>query len=177
MTIGQLMADLVARFVNIAPEDVDPAIVDTQRQVVLALHQDRSSFFQMSEDDDLAFTHHWTRPEYAHLPMPSALSAFSAAAHFPWYLAQLRAGAMVVVDDVDLLPSDVDRESLRRVGTRSNVAAPIFVGGKLFGALTVASLGTPRPVTQGLKDAVRLLGRSSGRRSSIAGISRNSRGP
>jgi formate hydrogenlyase transcriptional activator len=162
MTIGQLIADLVARFVNIPPEDLDATIVDTQRQVVLALDQDRSSFFQISDDNDLVFTHHWTRPEYAHVRMPDTLSAFSAAAHFPWYLAQLRGGAMVVVEDVDRLPSDVDRESLRRVGTRSNVAAPIFVSGKLFGALTVACLGTPRPITPGLKDAVRLLGQVFG---------------
>ena len=69
---------------------------------------------------------------------------------------------MVVVDDVDMLPSDLDRESLRRVGTRSNVAAPIFVDGELLGALTVASLGAPRPVTPALKDAMRLLGQVFG---------------
>ena len=37
VTFARLIGDLVARFVNIAPGDVDPAIVDTQRQLVLAL--------------------------------------------------------------------------------------------------------------------------------------------
>ena len=76
---------------------------------------------------------------------------------------QLRGGAIVVVDDVDALPSDLDRESLRRVGTRSNVTVPIFVDGQLLGALTVGlASGAPRPATPDLKDAMRLLGQVFG---------------
>ena len=127
-TFPRLIGDLVARFVNIAPDTVDDTIVDTQRQIVLALGMDRSLFLQISPNGDLAFTHQWTRPEFSHYDTPDRLSAYSARAHFPWLLSQLRGGAIVVVDDVDELPSELDRESLRRVGTRSNVTVPIFHG-------------------------------------------------
>ena len=40
-TFPRLIGDLVARFVNIAPDTVDDTIVDTQRQIVLALGMDR----------------------------------------------------------------------------------------------------------------------------------------
>jgi transcriptional regulator with GAF, ATPase, and Fis domain len=155
---ADVMADLIARFVNIAPEALDDAIIDTQRQIVLALDLDRSAFFQVADNGELVFTHHWTRPEFAHIQMPDRLSAYSAAAHYPWVVAQLRRGEIVVVDDVDAVPSDIDRESLRVFGTKSNVAAPLFAGDELVGVITVAALRARRPATQTLVDTVRLFG-------------------
>ncbi|WP_162271357.1 sigma 54-interacting transcriptional regulator [Luteitalea pratensis] len=162
VTFARLIADLVARFVNIPPDTVDDTIVDTQRQIVQALGMDRSLFFQVGPGGDLVFTHQWTRPEFAHYDVPDHMSALSAQAQFPWLLNQLRVGTIVVVDDVDELPSDLDRENLRRVGTRSNVTVPIFVDGELIGALSVASLGMPRAATPILKDAMRLVGQVFG---------------
>ena len=162
VTFARLIGDLVARFVNIAPDAVDDTIVDTQRQIVLALGMDRCLFFQIAPSGDLVFTHQWTRPEFADYDVPDQLSAYAAQAEFPWLLSQLRGGTIVVVDDVDDLPSAVDRDNLRRVGTRSTLTVPIFIDGQLRGALSVASLSICRPATPALKDAMRLIGQVFG---------------
>ena len=159
-TIGRLVADLIARFVNVGPDNLDDTIVDTQRQIVLALGLDRSAFFQVADNGDLLFTHHWTRPEFSDIPLPDRTSAFSAQTNFPWYLARLRAAELVVVDDVEGIPSARDRESMRRFGGRSNVAVPLFLDGTLRGALTVASIREPRRATAEFLDAVRLIGQT-----------------
>ena len=162
VTFARLVGDLVARFVNIAPDAVDDTIVDTQRQIVLALGLDRSLLFQIAPGGDLVFTHHWTRPEFSEYDVPDQVSSYAAQADFPWLLSQLRGGTLVVVDDVDALPSMLDRDNLRRGGTRSTVTVPIFVDGQLRGALSVASLTAPRPATPVVKDAMRLIGQVFG---------------
>jgi len=59
-----LVADLIARFVNLDPDLIESAIVDAERRLVLALDVDRSALFEVS-GDDLLLTHYWSRPEFA----------------------------------------------------------------------------------------------------------------
>jgi transcriptional regulator with GAF, ATPase, and Fis domain len=148
----QMMANLAARFVNIPPGEVDGAIIDSQRQIVTALDLDRSSLWQIS-GDDLLFTHSWTRPEH---DVP--LSPTSAAASFPWILAKLRAGETVTVDRVDEVPSEVDRENLRRIRTKSTAVVPLIAGGRLLGTLSFASMRAERTWPAPILDRLRLIG-------------------
>ena len=147
----RLVADLTARFVGIAPENVDEVIVDCQRQMVETLDLDRSSLWQV-EDGDLVNTHWWTRPG-AEVPT----SRMSAANHFPWFIAQLRAGKTVVVKDAADVASAIDREMMARIGTTSNVVVPLFVGGEWLGALTFASVRGPREWPDALLDRFQLV--------------------
>jgi len=149
----RLVADLAARFVHVPAEDVDAAIVDSQRLIVMALDLDRSALFQVAEVGDLSFTHSWTRPDHE-LPLPSV----SAIASFPWFLAKLRAGETVAVSRLDDIPSPTDRDSLQRIGTRATVAVPLLSGGQLIGSLTFASMRRPRSWPDPLLDRFRLIG-------------------
>jgi transcriptional regulator with GAF, ATPase, and Fis domain len=148
----QLVADLAARFVNIPPNEVDGAIIDTQRQIVDTLDLDRSALFQIN-GDDLLFTHSWTRPE-CEVP----LATTSAATSFPWFLAKLRTGETVVVSRVDDVPSEIDRDSLRRVGTEATVVVSLQAGGRLLGALTFATMRAERTWSPAVVDRLRLVG-------------------
>jgi transcriptional regulator with GAF, ATPase, and Fis domain len=150
--IERLVADLAARFVNIPSIDVDEAIVDSQRQIVESLGLDRSALFQV-DGDDLVSTHVWTRPE-CEVP----ISRTSAGENFPWYVDQLRAGKTVVVSDLDRVPSKVDRDSLARIRTMSNVVVPLIAGGDLLGGLTFASMRTPRSWPEDLVGLLQLIG-------------------
>jgi transcriptional regulator with GAF, ATPase, and Fis domain len=149
----RLVADLAARFVNIPADEVDGAIVDSQHQIVLALDLDRSALFEITEGGDLRFTHAWTRPE-----REVTLPTLSARASFPWFLATLSAGEPAIVSDSDELGSAVDRESLRRVGTRATVAVPLLASGRLLGTLTFASMRAPRVWPAPVLDRLRLVG-------------------
>jgi len=149
----RLVADLSARFVNIPADEVDGAVVDSQRQIVLALDVDRSSLFQVTEGGDLMYTHSWTRPEHE-IPIPPV----SAGVSFPWFLSRLRAGETVAVHDVDDVPSATDRETMTRFGIRATVAVPLLESGRLLGTLTFASLGAPRVWPAPVLDRLRLVG-------------------
>jgi PAS domain S-box-containing protein len=54
-----------------------------------------------------------------------------------------RTGAPARIDDYDALDGEVARE-LQRVGFRSSVAAPVFLGGRLWGAMVLLSVNEQR---------------------------------
>ena len=137
----RLVCDLAARFVNLPPDRVDDEIRDAQRQIVEALDLDRSSLFQLSDSDDrFTFTHYWSRPELP--PPPPEIAAVES---FPWALAKVRRGELICFASVDELPADArDRETLARVGTRSNVTVPLKVGGAVVGALAFGTMRRER---------------------------------
>jgi transcriptional regulator with GAF, ATPase, and Fis domain len=121
---------------------VDDRIEDALSRLVRTLGLDRSALFQADADGDFVHTHQWTRPGWA--PPPPRVSARD---HFPWHLARVRAGEFVCVSSLDEVPDDVDRESLRRIGTRSSVTMPLLVGGQVWGAMTFAAVRQERAWT------------------------------
>jgi hypothetical protein len=135
----RLVADLCARFVNVSPESVDAAIVDSQRQIVESLDLDRSALFEIADTGELRLTHDWTRPEFG-----ARIENLSATRSFPWYSEQIGAGRTVVVQDSREVPSETDRQALERVGTMSTVVIPLGGGGVGLGALTFATRRAPR---------------------------------
>jgi transcriptional regulator with GAF, ATPase, and Fis domain len=101
---------------------------------------------------DFVHTHQWTRPGWA--PPPPRVSA---AEQFPWHLARVRAGEMVSFTAIDEVPDEVDRESLRRIGTKSGVTVPLLVGGQAWGALTFATVREPRTWTPAVVNRLRVI--------------------
>ena len=101
----------------------------------------------------MVYTRHgWTRPGY---DMPFTPS--SGAVDFPWIHARVRAGQVTVVTCLDDVPSQVDRENLARIGTKANVVVPVTIGGTQLGALTFASLHSPRTWPEPLVVRLRLV--------------------
>ena len=133
----RLICDLAARFVNLAPDRVDDEIREGQRQIVEALDLDRSSLFQLSDGGGgFAFTHYWSRPEFP--PPPPEITEVE---RFPWALGKVRRGELICFSSLDELPADArDRETLVRVGTKSNVTVPLKAGGTIIGALAFGSM-------------------------------------
>jgi len=147
-----LVADLAVRLVSLAPTEVDEAIVDSQRQIVLALGIDRCVLWQFTENDsDLVHTHTWFRPGLE--PPPATASAKSL---FPWFLEKIRANEVVQFSTVDEVPSAFDRENARP-HTKSNAIMPMEVNGRVVGALSFASLHRERAWADDILDRLRLV--------------------
>jgi formate hydrogenlyase transcriptional activator len=129
-----LVAEIGAEFIDLRPDDVDHRIEDALGRIVRTLDLDRSALFRLVEDSgDFVHTHQWTRPGWA--PPPPRVSARE---QFPWHFAQVGSGSIVSFSNVDDVPEAADRESLRRIGTRSSTTIPLNIGGRVWGALTFA---------------------------------------
>lgn len=79
-------------------------------------------------------THHWAREG-----LPGILPALSAAREFPWSLGKIRNGEMAYFSAVEEVPDAVEREALIRYGTKSRVACPLSVDGRVIGALAFSA--------------------------------------
>jgi len=137
----RLLADLSAQFVNLSAAEVDGAITDALRRIVLLLDVDRSQLIRLSAGSDAAhITHSWAVERVLQVP-PKSLGGL-----FPWAMRRLRAGHAVVIPRVDDLPPEaaVDQASFVRVGVQSNLTVPMAVGGRAEGALALGCLRRAR---------------------------------
>jgi len=137
----RLLADLSARFVNLSAAEVDGAIADALRQIVLLLDVDRCQLIQFSPATDEAnITHSWA-VEGVPVVRPKPVSA-----GYPWVLARVRAGHAVVVHRIDEFPAggEVDKASFQRVGVRSHLGMPMKVAGRVEGMLAFGCLRRER---------------------------------
>jgi transcriptional regulator with GAF, ATPase, and Fis domain len=151
-TFERLVSNLAARFVNVQSDQVDEAIVDSLHQIVAALDTDRAALWQFTEDgQDLVYTHVWARPEY---PPPPPVSTREM---FPWLLSKVRANEPVWNPSVNDVPEPVDRENLRRLHTRANAVLPLFVDGRVIGALSMGAMRGERSWTPDVRDRLQLM--------------------
>jgi PAS domain S-box-containing protein len=148
-----LVSELGAEFINLRTDQLDHAIEDALARIVRVLDLDRSALFQLAgEDGDFVFTHQWTRPGAA--PSPPRVSARE---HFPWHRAQLHANELVSFATVDEVPDAVDREHLRRIGTKSGVTIPVRVGGEVWGAVSFAAVREARSWSPAMINRLRVI--------------------
>ncbi len=149
-----LLTELLAGFVNIAGDKVDGAIENAQQRICEALGLDRSTLYELREPSrDLVTTHGWARPEFKLNPPtpPGKL--------YPWGVQQILAGRPIQFSSVEELPAEaaVDKESIRRLGPKSNVTFPLIAGGKVLGALAFGTLKEERRWPEVLVGRLRLI--------------------
>jgi transcriptional regulator with GAF, ATPase, and Fis domain len=149
-----LLTDLSARFVHIPADKVDGAIQDAQRRICEALGLDRSTLYQLrGPAREVVTTHCWARPEFKPNPLVSATKLY------PWLSQQILAGQPIQFANVEEIPAEavVDKESIRRLGPKSNVTFPLIAGGKHLGALAFGTLRTERVWSEPLVNRLRLI--------------------
>lgn len=145
-----LLAELSSRFINLPADNVDSEIQDGQRRVCEHLGFDLSSLWQWDEESPTTFvlTHY-----YRGLDGPPVPEHMSAPENFPWSLAQLRAGRIVVVHSPESLPEEASRDAAtyRHFGVRTGLSFPLTVGGgALFGAISFNDMQRERTWTENL---------------------------
>ncbi|HVO85142.1 MAG TPA: sigma 54-interacting transcriptional regulator [Syntrophobacteria bacterium] len=135
-----LLADISARFVNLAPDQIDSEILETQRRVCECLGLDVSALWQWSVETPrvMMLTHLYRPLGGPPLPKRRYLNQY-----FPWCLQQLAAGKVVAVSTEEA-PAEAarDQEVWRHYGIKSTLAFPLSAGGEPF--IGVLSFDTMR---------------------------------
>jgi formate hydrogenlyase transcriptional activator len=150
-----LLANISARFINLPADRIEVEIEDTQRRICEFLDVDRSTLWQVREEDPgtLLLTH-FHRPSES----PSIPERMNAREFFPWTTQKVLSGETVIIVKITDLPAEAgrDRESFRAFGSKSGVFVPLSAGkGPVFGVLGFAVLREeriwPETVVMGFK--------------------------
>ena len=149
-----LLSDLSARFINLPADEVDKEIEAALGRIVPFLGLDRSTLFQLSEDETtLLVSHCWAAPGF------ESVKGLIPRDMVPWALARVLQGRTIQFSSPDDLPEEADRdkETLRKVGPRSNVTFPLTAGGGVvFGALAFGQMTRHRTWPETLVQRLRL---------------------
>ncbi|HEY1913201.1 MAG TPA: sigma 54-interacting transcriptional regulator [Vicinamibacterales bacterium] len=149
----RLISEVASRFVMVAPEQVDGAIVESIQLIAEALDLDRGSWWQVKPgSDDPVVVHTWTRPEYRIMQ-----AGDSAQTMVPWILARARAGEIVTFAHPDELPNRDDRETQKKFSTKSGIAVPVILNGELNALLGFGAIRAHRDWPPELVDRIRLV--------------------
>jgi PAS domain S-box-containing protein len=122
-----LISELSSGFIDVPPAEVDRTIEDALRRVCESLDIDLAVLWQWSDlaQGVIVPTHAYARQG---IEAPESLNA----EQFPWCYEQMTAGRVVALASLDELPAaaQVDRQSCRRFGVKSNLCLPLTAGGE-----------------------------------------------
>lgn len=131
------LAALSTKFINLLPKQVDQEINSALQLLVEALDTDRSSLAQIDPmTGDILLTH-----SYARSGIPLFEERIPKTV-LPWFIEQLQKGEIVRLSTLDDAPEEAsrDREFAKAYGVKSNLAAPIRVGGKIVGGISTDAI-------------------------------------
>lgn len=153
LAFEELLAELSASFVNLPASRIDGAITDALRRIVGLLGVERCNLVRFAADREPCVTHTWS------VEGVPAVVLRSISGDFPWLLRRIRAGDPVVVARLAELPPEaaVDHATWRRGGVRSNLTLPMTVGGRIEGAIALASLRRERQWPEQLISRLRII--------------------
>ncbi|ABK17154.1 sigma54 specific transcriptional regulator, Fis family [Syntrophobacter fumaroxidans MPOB] len=174
-----LIAQISARFVNLAPDQVDAEIQEALRRICECLGFDRSTVWQVTggADGPMVMTHIHQPEDGPPVRKPAVESRLSsgeradrmsesrlnlmhmeAQEHFPWLTEQARQGRIVLIPRLEDLPAEAsfDKEMLGRWGARSTSVIPFMAGGVAVGAMTFAMMRQERELREELVNRLKL---------------------
>jgi signal transduction histidine kinase len=139
---SELVADLSTAFIRAALPEIDNEINRSLQRIAETLDLDRSTIAEFKINGIAVFSHGWVR-DPQHRIVGEALDV---KALLPWTTTRMLAGETVVMPGVDSLPAEaaIDRESFKRYGPKSNVMAPIEIGGVVVAAVGFAAMTQER---------------------------------
>ncbi len=165
-----LVSELSASFINLHADEVNGAINDALRRVNDTFELDRAAVFQLSEPEhDFLLTH-----QHARWAIPFPAGRVRASELFPWSLNTIVNGEVVCYPAIDDIPDATERETLRSYGTKSKVAFPIAIDGRVSGAISFAACreacSWPQDVLGRLRLIAQVIGGALARKQSDAAL-------
>jgi len=125
--------DLSSTFIGLSDEAVDEHMVQGFARVGEFLKMDRITLIELSPvRDEMVVTYSWSSSgTVAPAPRIDRQSQ-------PWFIDQVRRGAVALARDLDDLPDEAvgEKEYLRQRGVASAALIPLKVGGEIAGAMT-----------------------------------------
>lgn len=151
----RLMLNLAARFIGLAPAEVDEGVNQGLAAIGGFTGVDRGYVFLFSaQGAAMDNTHEWCAEGVA----PQIANSQDVPSEgVPWGMAKLRRSETIHIPSVSALPSEAgaEREILERQGIRSLLVVPMTLGGELVGFLGFDSI---REVKTWSEDDIALLG-------------------
>jgi two-component system sensor kinase FixL len=150
-----LVSHLSAGFVNLPPDEVDSEINNGLRSITEFFDADRCTLGLFSEDGTQlmsTFEYHSAEAE----PAPESLSK----EQMPWYIDQLIRGNPVVMNRVEDLPPEAEKERQLCLvkGMKSVLSIPMVSGGKTLGSCALVLTHAERVWPEELVQRFRLIG-------------------
>jgi formate hydrogenlyase transcriptional activator len=149
-----LISDLSAGFVNLRPEEVDSAITRGLRSITEFFDVDRCTIGIFSEDGNRLVRVF----EYLSPGAESAPEAISRE-QMPWYLEQLIQGKPVVMNQLEDLPPEAEKE--RQIchlkSMKSVLSVPMVSGGRAIGSCALVATRKGRVWPEELLQRFRLV--------------------
>jgi formate hydrogenlyase transcriptional activator len=152
-----LLTEILARFVNLAADQVHSEIENAQRSICECLELDHSALWQISgEDADVLYlTHLYRAPE-----LPPAPDHMSGSEFFPWAQRKVQAKEILNIPNTAELPPEAARdvETWRQFGIKSCLAFPLSVGGgPVIGVLSFDATEEERNWPESLQQRLQLI--------------------
>ena len=169
-SFADLLTELLTHFINIPVDQMDLAIEDAQRRICEFHGFDRSTLWQMAEEEsDVVLLTHVHQPADSVLiatrdgdgivpygawlvqtsDNPKFYQRFEGKTFFPWTVGTLKSGVPVKFSRLEDLPEEAscDREVYRQFGAKSSLVLPLFAGDVWLGALSFATMREEREWT------------------------------
>jgi len=153
----KLLSEISSEYTNLPAGEVDKTIENGLQRVGKFLNADRCNLAQFTDDKrSVRMLHSWGSNGIE--PLPDIF--VGTKSHFPWTMDRLNQGTIVQFSSPEELPdeAEMDRKSFRRLGTRSQVAVPISVGGSIVGALAIDTVGRTQTWPEELVRQLRRVG-------------------
>jgi transcriptional regulator with GAF, ATPase, and Fis domain len=151
----RMLADISARLANVPAENVESEIRLVQVILREFLGFDRSTFAEFQDDGSLVVLSSTAAEGIEatpHGPLPDRLA---------WFMARLRAGQSLVVQDSSDLPPEAvgEAEYFQKTGLHSHLSIPFRIGGRVIGAIAFASFRETRSWPEDLIARIKLVGK------------------
>jgi formate hydrogenlyase transcriptional activator len=149
-----LISNLSAGFVNLPPDKVGGEIAKGLRSITEFFDADRCTIGLFSEDGTKlvnAFEYHSAEAE----PAPESMWK----QHTPWYMEQLFRGKPVVINRIEELPPEAEKERQLCLvkGMKSVLSVPLVSGGKTLGTCALVATRAERVWPKDLVQRYRLV--------------------
>jgi len=155
LAFERMLADLSARFANVPADKVELEIRVVQSILLKFLGFDRCTFAEFQDDGSLVVLSSTAVEGVDATPLGSL------PAQLDWFVARLRAGEMLAVQNpADDLPPEAagEAEYFRRTGMHSHLSIPFRIGGRIIGAVAFAAFRDTRPWPEDLIARLTLVG-------------------
>lgn len=135
----KLITGISARFINLAPDEIDRGIGAALRTIGEFNGIDRSYVFLLSPDRTSMSLTHWWVPDGGSVPVDDFRDL--PLDHYAWLMERLHSGEVVHIGSIGGLPpaATAERRTFEARGVRSAAMVPMLSAGTLIGFLGFAS--------------------------------------
>ncbi len=151
-----LLADISIKMVNLAAEDIDPAIENAMMEMINFFDVDRCHIGIFSEETkEIKLMYFQSRPGDNIPPVPDISRRFTK-----YVYKQLSKGNSIVYEKLEKMPDEAreDADFLKKIGVKSLVIIPVSINKEYRFSLSLTSLRNPRSFEKFTLDQIKTIG-------------------